>query len=375
MPAYRSSLRSPVRRAHADQYLLVTLLVFAATVSLTRLFLTLTGYPQMGGGEIHIAHLLWGGLLLFLAALLPLVIANRWTYFAGAIAAGGGAGLFIDEVGKFITRTNDYFYPPAAPIIYTFFLLVLVVYFQIRRPPSRDPRAGLYGILDDLQEVLDHDLEPAEREAIESKLSAIARSTHDESYARLAGELIHFLQSRDIHVAPEHEDVLERAGRMWDEFEKNHITRNRWKAALAGGYIALSVLLLDGFVTMLYSALLRRGLPALVGDWIAHGMVRSPFALEWFLAQLTLEGVAGSMLLATAILLLVRADRLGITLGMLGLLLNLAGINLLSFYFDQFSTILPATIEFLLLLSTLRYRRAYLSPRTSARPMSAATAN
>ena len=42
-------------RQGAEDYLLVTLLAFAFSVAGTRLFLELTGYPQLGGGEIHIA--------------------------------------------------------------------------------------------------------------------------------------------------------------------------------------------------------------------------------------------------------------------------------------------------------------------------------
>ena len=125
-----SYIRKPVERQDAGRYLLLTLLSFAASVSLTRLFLYLTGYPQIGGGTLHIAHLLWGGLLLFIAALVPLIFANRWVYTSAALLAGAGVGLFIDEVGKFITRTNDYFYPPAAPTIYAFFLLTVLVYHR-----------------------------------------------------------------------------------------------------------------------------------------------------------------------------------------------------------------------------------------------------
>src|SRR3712207_6911057 len=47
-----------------------------------------TGYPQVGNSELHIAHVLWGGLLLFVASLLPLVFANRWVFKAGALLAG-----------------------------------------------------------------------------------------------------------------------------------------------------------------------------------------------------------------------------------------------------------------------------------------------
>jgi hypothetical protein len=121
------------------------------------------------GGPI--AHLLWGGLLLFIAALLPRMLANRYALNVAAMLSGVGVGRFIDEVGKFITRNNDYFYPAAAPIIYAFFLLAVLVYLRVRRPPSHDARSELYRVFDDLQEVLDCDLDRQEQADLEARLS------------------------------------------------------------------------------------------------------------------------------------------------------------------------------------------------------------
>jgi hypothetical protein len=42
-------IRRPVKREDAEQYLMVTLLGFAASVILIRLFLDLTGYPDADG--------------------------------------------------------------------------------------------------------------------------------------------------------------------------------------------------------------------------------------------------------------------------------------------------------------------------------------
>src|SRR5215212_10500513 len=123
LPRLFPPFRTPVRRASAAHYVALTLLSFATTVLLTRLYLALTGYPQLGSGEFHIAHMLWGGLLLFIAALLPLLLTNHWAFTTAALLSGSGVGLFIDEVGKFITRNNNYFHPLAAPIIYGVFLL------------------------------------------------------------------------------------------------------------------------------------------------------------------------------------------------------------------------------------------------------------
>src|SRR5918912_3032564 len=155
MNAPMRRIRRPVKRESAERYLMFTLVSFAGAVILIRLFLELTGYPQVGNSELHIAHVLWGGLLLFGASLLPLIFANRWVYKAGALLAGVGVGLFIDEVGKFITQSNNYFYTAAAPIIYAFFLLTVLLYVQVRRPrPSNDGRAELYHALDKFHKVL-----------------------------------------------------------------------------------------------------------------------------------------------------------------------------------------------------------------------------
>lgn len=59
-----------------------------------------TGYPQIGSGELHIAHMLWGGLLLFIGAMLMLTLANRQVLPVGAILTGVGVGLFIEQGGQ-----------------------------------------------------------------------------------------------------------------------------------------------------------------------------------------------------------------------------------------------------------------------------------
>ena len=150
---------SAVRRLGAERYLRRTLIWFALTVIAVRLALAATGYPKLGGGELHIAHVLWGGLFLFGAALSPLLFANRWALGTSAVLAGIGVGLFIDEVGKFLTQTNDYFFPPAAPIIYAVFLLTLLLYLRVREEPARTVRHDLYAALDNLPHFLDHDLD------------------------------------------------------------------------------------------------------------------------------------------------------------------------------------------------------------------------
>jgi len=133
-----SQRRVPVREG-AERYLLLTIVAFVVAVVGTRWYLQATGYPQVGGGELHIAHMLWGGLLLVVAALLPLILAAGWALTASAILTGAGTGLFIDEVGKFITASNDYFYPLAAPLIYGLLLVLVLLFVVVRRRPEGEP--------------------------------------------------------------------------------------------------------------------------------------------------------------------------------------------------------------------------------------------
>ena len=147
-----SGVRRGVKRVDAERYLLWMLLSFAGSVVLTRLYLQLTGFPQVGSGDLHIAHLLWGGLLLFASTLLPLTLANRWALRLSAILSGVGVGLFIDEVGKFITRDYNYFYPAAAPIIYIVFLVTLIFYLRLRRSTPEDDLNKLGQALEMLEE-------------------------------------------------------------------------------------------------------------------------------------------------------------------------------------------------------------------------------
>ncbi|MEY9862783.1 hypothetical protein ABH935_008431 [Catenulispora sp. GAS73] len=97
-----------------------------ATVLITRAYLAATGYPRIGGGGIHIGHVVWGGLLMIAALTVALVWAGDRARVWTALLGGVGIGLFVDEVGKYLTTTNDYFYRPAAAIIYLVFAALLV---------------------------------------------------------------------------------------------------------------------------------------------------------------------------------------------------------------------------------------------------------
>jgi hypothetical protein len=137
-----------VRNVRTSQHLTTFVVSAVGTVLVTRLILRLLGYPEIGGKGLHIAHVLPGGLLMLAAIFLLLGFVGPVIRPAAALVGGIGFGLFIDEVGKFVTADNDYFYRPAAAIMYVaFVLLVLGVQFLSNRRPF-DPREHLANAVD-----------------------------------------------------------------------------------------------------------------------------------------------------------------------------------------------------------------------------------
>ena len=139
-------LRRPARSYDLHQHLTTLFVCAVATVVLTRSFLAATGYPQVGNAKLHIAHVLYGGLLMLAALMTTLAFLSPAAQPLAAVAGGAGFGLFIDEVGKFVTRDVDYFYKPAIAIIYVTFCVMFGVIRWLSRRGFNAEEATLIAI-------------------------------------------------------------------------------------------------------------------------------------------------------------------------------------------------------------------------------------
>lgn len=160
------SLRSPaalLRRStrNADYgRLQETFLVAAiATILIIRTQLWLTNYPQLGGGGLHIAHLLYGGIFMAAAIGIAITLLGRRPRLAAAVLGGVGFGFFIDELGKFITSDNDYFFEPAAALIYLIFIGIFMLMRWMRGLGQLSPAERLANAIDFAADAARHPLD------------------------------------------------------------------------------------------------------------------------------------------------------------------------------------------------------------------------
>lgn len=182
------------RNVDAREYLDLFLVAAASSIILLRLYLHLTGYPTIGGSTYHVAHVLWGGILMLTAFVLNFAFLGRRVQRIVALLGGVGFGVFIDEVGKFITRDNDYFFRPAVGIIYAIFVGLYLVITYITRRQKLSHQEYLLNALRQLEEAVRHDMDAREQAVTRSLLE---RAHSPDPITRQLQAIV-----EDVKVAP-----------------------------------------------------------------------------------------------------------------------------------------------------------------------------
>jgi hypothetical protein len=203
-----------------------------------RWFLAVTGYPQLAANGLHIAHMLWGGLLLIVAVLLLVAFLDRTVGYLAAVVAGLGFGTFIDEIGKFVTADNDYFYRPAVALVYAAFVIVFLVARAFVGQHQITQREAIANALHQLAAFATGPIEPDDRARI-SRLLALADPKSERT--RLATKYLTDLPStaerRSII-----ENVRERLARGYEAIMENPLADR----TLTIGVVAYAVLAVMG---------------------------------------------------------------------------------------------------------------------------------
>ena len=176
-----------VRRVDAMNQFELFLVSAVGTILVVRSILAATGWPQLGGGKIHFAHLLWGGLGMLIAVILFLALQGRLWRTLGTLAAGIGFGLFIDELGKFITSDNDYFFQPAIAIIYVIFVGLFFLFRWLGNFSHLSSQTALVNAFDYAKEAVLRDMDEGERT---EALRLLARADQTDPVVVSLGEML-----------------------------------------------------------------------------------------------------------------------------------------------------------------------------------------
>jgi hypothetical protein len=154
-----------------------------ATVLVIRAFLFITGWPIIGGETLHIAHMLWGGFFMLAAIILLLAFLGHRIQQWAAMLGGIGFGFFIDELGKFITKDNDYFFQPTFMLMYLIFMGLYFLFRELEKKLELSETERLVNALDMSQDAVLQSVDADERLQLMSLVSVA--SQHESLFAQL----------------------------------------------------------------------------------------------------------------------------------------------------------------------------------------------
>jgi hypothetical protein len=223
-----------IRRVTAMQDFELFFVTSIATILIVRGILAATGWPQLGGGKIHFAHLLWGGIGMLLAFILFMAMQGRLWDFLATLAAGIGFGLFLDELGKFITSDNDYFFRPAVAIMYVLFVVLFFLFRWLGRVTRMSPETALVNSFDFAKEAVMRSMNESERD---EALYVLGRADQSDSMVRALTAVLSGVQTQ---AASDNAAV-----RFWQRLHawyQRFIARRWFRRFVMGWFILTSVL-------------------------------------------------------------------------------------------------------------------------------------
>lgn len=276
------------RNIRAREQFEIFLLSAIGSVLVIRFYLELTNYPQIGAGGLHIAHILYGGLFMAIGVALNIAFIGLRIQRLAAFITGVGFGFFIDEIGKFVTSDNDYFFRPAVGIIYAIFVILYLTFNFLSRHQKLSSREYQLNALLHLEEAIVHDMDITEKErAHELLLKADHRSP-------ITGQLQALVENVDLVPEDEPRNItklLNWVDRSYTDF---------WNRRASNPLIRIFFL----FETLLFVVIVSWGIFNNIDDiehLFATGTATYDFWL--FIGQIVSSAVAAGFAVVGAVLL------------------------------------------------------------------------
>jgi hypothetical protein len=320
-----------VKRSSGADNLLLFLITSAASVLCTRVFLYIFNYPQIATGGLHIAHAIFGGLFLTASVVLLLSFHGRRVRQMAAIMAGWGFGQFIDEVGKFITRENNYFYQPVPVIIYLSFIFLFFLYRRLDRYTPKDARELSYDLIEKLEDMADNRFFQQHREQIEDLVTKIL-NTPESGYHWFAESIRKLVGGLPILPNPQRGRVVGRLQNSWKWLDDFTAERKPVFYILLGLFLIYVMLTFWTMSVFLY----RLG-----GENFDPSGIGFTTRIEWYVyvAEVISQVISALWMCQGFWWLIRRQRRKALILFKNGLAINILVTHVFAFYIEQFSAV------------------------------------
>ncbi len=326
-----------IKRSSSSDYLMLFLIAGAASVLGTRLYLHLLSYPQISAGYFHIAHTLFGSVLLTLSTLFLLTFHGRRVRQLSAVLAGLGFGLSIDEIGKYMTRNNDYFFQPVPMIIYLVFIILFFLYRYFDRYTPHHPKELVYDLIENLEEIAENNFQKKVKKLLSSLITQI-RSAPEQAYKEFTHGVENMLETLPLisKPTPRYVHRLHSSWQWLDDFTAERKPVFYFLLCIFFVYIINTFLSTFSFLEIV----IRRQYSEL------------PYVIdsrtEWIMitTQLLSQLVSAVMMVRGFYFLVKRKRIRALELFKNALAVNLLITNVFTFYFKQFS----ASVELLIVI-------------------------
>ena len=323
-----------VRSVERDNLLEVFLVTAVSSVLCIRFFLAVTGYPQLGGRGLHIAHVLVGGVFMMVAMVILLAYINKSAFYVGAVLGGFGFGAFIDEVGKFITQDNNYFFQPAVALIYVAFILIYLTKEFICRGPVLSEHEKLINVLEITKEAVLNDLDFQERKRA---LDLVGDCNASVPMARVLKDLLYGIDSVPVPEPGVYSRVKNYARSFYDR-----MVQKKWFVN-----VVIAFFVLQSIFTLILSAMVLILLVLAGGD----GM---PPTLHFSDVGGLVASAAAAVLVAAGVMKIRNSRLVAYNYFRNAILVQILLVQVFIFYEEQLAALTTLAVNIVVLL-VLRY--------------------
>jgi hypothetical protein len=326
-----------IKRSTASDYLLLFLVAAAVSILATRLYLYIYNYPiiNFSQSNIHLAHALIGGFFLTLSNILLFTYHGRRLRQVAAIVGGVGFGQFIDELGKYVTSDNDYFFKPVPMVIYLIFIFLFFVYRNLDNYTPRKPKEILYDTLEYFEAIFENKFNPPARKEIAKALQSVIND-NQPSYAVIAEGMLGMLKNLKSHPSKTNQ-YLDRIRSSWKWIEEFTTERRPVFYVILFLFLVYIGNTAIGTYFFLQEVIWRQ-------SQLIHYAIdtRVEFGMVFFQVS---SQIISAIIICRGLMMLVGRNRIrALELFKTGLAINILITQIFTFYFQQFS----ASIELII---------------------------